>query len=66
MDEESLINDAEDKGARFWFNAKVSDVLKEKDRISGIKLDTGEEISSKVVVTADGVFAQISEKAVLP
>lgn len=60
---ESLINEAEKQGAKFWFNAKVSDVLKDGDRISGVKLDTGEEIQANVVVTADGIFAKISEKA---
>ncbi len=60
---EALINEAEDKGARIWFNAKVTDVLKQDSRISGVKLDTGQEIQSKVVVTADGIFAKISEKA---
>ncbi len=60
---EALIGEAEKYGATFWFNAKVSDVLKEGDRVSGVKLDTGEEIRAKVVVTADGVFARISKKA---
>ncbi|OEU62064.1 MAG: hypothetical protein BBJ57_00195 [Desulfobacterales bacterium PC51MH44] len=60
---EALVNEAENNGARIWFNAKVIDVLKEDDRITGIKLSTGEEIQSKVVVAADGVFAKISEKA---
>ena len=60
---EALINEAEDKGAKIWFNAKVSDVLKENGKISGVILDTGDEITSKVVVAADGVFAKISEKA---
>ena len=60
---ESLIHEAEEQGAKFWFNAKVSDVLREGDRISGVKLESGEEIQSGVVITADGVFAKISEKA---
>ncbi|MEN8164760.1 MAG: FAD-binding protein, partial [Acidobacteriota bacterium] len=60
---EALIDEAASQGATFWFNAKVSDVLKEGERISGVRLDTGEEIQSKVVVTADGVFAKISEMA---
>ncbi len=60
---EALIQEAEKHGAKFWFNAKVADVLREGDFIAGVTLATGEEIRSKVVVTADGVFAKISEKA---
>lgn len=60
---EALINEAEKQGTKIWFNAKVSDVLKKDGKIAGVKLDTGEKIQSKVVVTADGVFAKISEKA---
>jgi flavin-dependent dehydrogenase/NAD-dependent dihydropyrimidine dehydrogenase PreA subunit len=60
---EALINEAENTGVKIWFNAKVIDVLKEKGKISGVKLTSGEEVRSKVVVTADGVFGTISEKA---
>ncbi len=60
---EALINEAEKAGAKIWFNAKVVDVIKDGDKVAGVRLHTGEEIKSKVVVTADGVFAKISEKA---
>jgi flavin-dependent dehydrogenase/NAD-dependent dihydropyrimidine dehydrogenase PreA subunit len=60
---EALVNEAEAAGARFWFNAKVADVLREDDRIAGVVLDGGRSIRSRVVVTADGAFAKISEKA---
>lgn len=60
---ETLIDEAEKQGAKIWFNAKVTDVVKEKDKVCGVRLLSGEEIPAKVVVTADGVFAKISEKA---
>lgn len=59
----SLVDEAEKTGAKLWFNAKVIDVLKTEDKVSGIILATGEEIKAKVTVTADGVMAKISEKA---
>ncbi|MFC1743060.1 FAD-dependent oxidoreductase [Candidatus Riflebacteria bacterium] len=59
----ALVDEAEEKGARFWFNAKVYDVLKDGDRITGVRLAGGEEIKAKVVVTADGIFAKLGEKA---
>jgi len=59
----NLVETAENAGAKFWFNAKVVDVLKTDDKISGIKLESGHEVKAKVTVTADGVFAKISEKA---
>ncbi|MCP4199362.1 MAG: FAD-binding protein [Proteobacteria bacterium] len=54
---------AESHGTKMWYNAKVVDILKEGDQICGVKLHTGEEIRSKVVVTADGIFAHMTEKA---
>jgi electron transfer flavoprotein-quinone oxidoreductase len=71
---EALVGEAEAAGARMWFNAKVSDLLKVDGRVTGVKLDTrpdlgtetGAEIEARVVVAADGVMAQISEKAGLP
>jgi electron transfer flavoprotein-quinone oxidoreductase len=60
---EALVDEAERAGARIWFNALVVDVLEEHGQVSGVKLDTGDEIRSNVVVTADGVLAKISEKA---
>jgi electron transfer flavoprotein-quinone oxidoreductase len=60
---EALVNEAERVGARIWFNAQVVDVLKEHGQVSGVKLGTGDEIRSNVVVAADGVMAKISEKA---
>ena len=59
----ALVDEAEEAGARIWFNAKVSDVLRADGRVSGVRLDTGVEIQASVVITADGVFGRISEKA---
>jgi flavin-dependent dehydrogenase len=60
---EALVDEAEEAGARIWFNAKVVDVLKADGQVSGVVLDTGVKIRSRVVVTADGAFARISERA---
>ena len=60
---EALVDKAEEAGARIWFNAKVVDVVKAGGAASGVVLDSGAEIQSRVVVTADGVFAKISEQA---
>jgi len=62
----ALVDEAESCGARFWFNAKVVDVIRDADQIVGVELSTGESIRAKVTVTADGVFGKISEKAGLP
>jgi len=59
----ALIDEAEKQGAKFRFDAKAVDVLRENDKIVGVKLATGEEIRSDVTVTADGVFAKISAQA---
>jgi len=61
-----LVDEAERAGARIWYNALVHDVLKEEGRVVGVRLSTGEEVRARVVVTADGVSARISEKAGLP
>jgi len=60
---EALVNEAEEQGAKIAFNAKVVDVLKEGDRVSGVRLGDGTEIAAKLVIAADGVFAKISERA---
>ncbi|MCP4611146.1 MAG: FAD-binding protein, partial [Planctomycetes bacterium] len=60
---EALVNEAENKGAKVWFNWKVVDVLRQDDKVAGVKLETGREVQAKVVVAADGVLAKISEKA---
>ncbi len=54
---------AETVGVKMWYNTKVVDILKEGRRVCGVKLHTGEEIKAKVVVTADGIFAHMTEKA---
>ena len=59
----NLIEEAEKAGAKFWFNAKVEDIIKTDKKVTGIKLESGEEIHAKITVTADGVMAKISEKA---
>jgi len=60
---EALANEAEKSGARLWYGAKVVDVLRDGDAVTGVRLHSGEEIQSRAVVAADGVMAKISEKA---
>lgn len=60
---EALVGEAERAGARMWFNAKVVDVLRQDGIVTGAVLDSGTEIRARVVVTADGAFARISECA---
>ncbi|HDH96252.1 MAG TPA: FAD-dependent oxidoreductase, partial [Proteobacteria bacterium] len=62
----ALVEEAERSGAVVRFGAKVVDVLKDGDRVSGVKLDGGEEVAARVVVCADGVLAKISRKAGFP
>jgi len=59
----NLIDEAEKLGVKFWFNAKVEDILKENDKVIGVKLENNIKITSKVTITADGVMAKISKKA---
>ncbi len=46
-------------GARFRFNAKVSRVARDVDRVAGVALDDGETITSPVVVNAAGPYSTI-------
>ena len=62
----ALVDEAERAGARVWFNAPVHGLLTEEGRIAGVQLASGERVRAQVVVTADGVWAQISEKAGIP
>jgi NAD-dependent dihydropyrimidine dehydrogenase PreA subunit len=59
----ALVGEAEAAGARIWFDAKVVGVSQIGTTVSGVKLDSGAEIQSRVVVAADGVFAKVSEMA---
>ncbi|MCK5100141.1 MAG: FAD-binding oxidoreductase, partial [Desulfobacteraceae bacterium] len=45
---------AESHGAQFKFNAQVSGILKEGDKISGVTLEDGTVIESQVVINASG------------
>ncbi|MGD2272868.1 MAG: FAD-dependent oxidoreductase [Desulfobacterales bacterium] len=45
---------AEAKGAEFQFNTEVVDILKESDRVAGIRLKGGTEIESPIVVNVAG------------
>ena len=62
----ALVEEAERARAKMWYNALVRDVIKEDGRVAGVRLDTGEEVRARVVVTADGVWAGISRKAGIP
>lgn len=59
----SLADEAGRSGAMLNYNTKVVDLVKDNDSVTGILLDSGAKITSKVVVCADGVFAKMSKKA---
>jgi len=61
--QEQLAVKAESHGAKIWYNMKVMDVIREGDQICGVKLVNGQKMRAKVVVTADGIAANMSEKA---
>ena len=53
----NLANAAENFGAAFRWRSAVADVLRDGDRVSGVKLDDGTEISASVVVNAAGPWS---------
>ena len=61
-----LVNKAEKSGANVFYNSRVKNVIKEKGKISGIILQDGTKVHSKVVVTADGILAKLSAKTKIP
>lgn len=63
---QALADRAEQAGARLLYATRVTDVLRQGERVHGIRLDTGETIHAKVVVAADGVMAKFSAKAGMP
>lgn len=50
---------AEARGAKFRFNAKVTAVLTENERASGVRLASGEEISAPVVINVAGPASRL-------
>ncbi len=62
---EALVGRAEAAGATVWFNAKVSDLLKEGDAFRGVRLHGGETVNARIVIAADGVHRKLSRKAKL-
>ncbi|XVX20135.1 NAD(P)/FAD-dependent oxidoreductase [Actinomycetota bacterium] len=55
---------AKRRGANFRFRAEVADILREGDRITGVRLADGEEIRADVVVNAAGPHSgKINEMA---
>lgn len=55
---------AENKGGKFLYNARVSDILNQNGRTAGVKLDDGTEIQAPIVVNVAGPHSfQINEMA---
>jgi sarcosine oxidase subunit beta len=55
---------AEAKGGRFVFNRRVVDILKERGRACGVRLDDGSEVHAPVVVNVAGpASAKVNEMA---
>lgn len=50
---------AEAKGAEFLFNSKVTAILTEAGRASGVRLENGEEILARVVINVAGPASNI-------
>ncbi|MFC2107399.1 FAD-dependent oxidoreductase [Bacteroidota bacterium] len=61
-----LVDIAEEKGAHLFYNTRVIDVLREDDKITGLKILNGPDVLSKVVVTADGILGNFSTKTKIP
>jgi sarcosine oxidase, subunit beta len=50
---------AEAAGAVFRFNASISGILTDENRVSGVRLDNGEEFSAPVVVNVGGPHSDV-------
>ena len=50
----NLQDSAEEHGARFWFRQEVAEILRDNNRVQGVKLLSGEEISAPVIVNVAG------------
>ncbi len=58
----NLMRGAEAKGAQFLFQARVVDILKEDDRVTGVVLEDGRKILSDIVVNATGPHSGVINK----
>lgn len=54
---------AVDAGAELLTGTTVRDLLKEKDRVTGVKTDDGTEILADTVIIAEGVYPYLGMKA---
>ena len=61
-----LVDKAERSGVNIFFNTRVKDVIREDEKIVGIKILDGPDVRSKVLVTADGILARFSAKSKIP
>ena len=61
-----LADAADSAGAKLYYGQRVKDVIHENGNVVGVKLDGGNEVRSKVVVTADGIQARLSLKTKIP
>ncbi|MDP8262470.1 MAG: FAD-binding protein [Candidatus Ancaeobacter aquaticus] len=61
-----LADEAQNSGAHLFYNTKVKDFIYDDGKIVGGILLDGTNVHSKVVVTADGILANLSEKAKIP
>ncbi len=55
----NLSDAAKDLGAHFKFNAKVIEIFKTEGAVTGIKLESGEELSAPIVINASGPHSGI-------
>ncbi len=62
---EALVHRAEEAGAAIWFNAKVTDLVREDHRICGVRIGDTETVKAKIVIAADGIHRKLSRKAKL-
>jgi len=60
--EKKLAEKAIEKGCKILLKSFVTDLLKDGEQITGVKIGT-EEITSKVVIAADGIDSQVGRMA---
>jgi digeranylgeranylglycerophospholipid reductase len=57
-----LVADGRDRGATYWFDARVSGPVMEDGKIAGVQYDGSQEVYADVVVDATGPAAPLAKK----
>lgn len=61
-----LADSAQDSGVEIVYGTRVVDVLRDAEKVAGVRLADGNEVRSHVVVAADGILGKFAARAGIP